>query len=76
LFTLLRKDSHFNLLTLQTAQALLDAMMTDDKHTVRQMALSIYIKHPQRHQVTRDHENVMLRYDTHALDFLNALLSK
>lgn len=44
----------------ETAKAMLDAMMNDEKHTVRQMALSVYVNHPRRSEVALEHENTML----------------
>ena len=40
---------------------MLDSLMHDDKHTVRRMALSVYVTHPRRYDVSRDSENVVLR---------------
>ena len=49
------------LVSVQSARALLDSLQNDDMHTVRRMALSVYVKHPRRHEVVRDQEDVILR---------------
>nr|KAG5704404.1 hypothetical protein BaRGS_031110 [Batillaria attramentaria] len=44
----------------ETARALLDSLLHEEVHSVRQMALSVYHKHPQRHHAALQEENVML----------------
>nr|KAG5686568.1 hypothetical protein BaRGS_027225 [Batillaria attramentaria] len=44
----------------ETAAVMLDCLMKDEKYTVRQMALSVYVKHPRRREVTRPHEDSIL----------------
>jgi hypothetical protein len=46
---------------LQTAQAVFDAMMTDEMHSVRQTALGVFVKHPRRSEISKEQENILLR---------------
>ncbi|XP_070206105.1 uncharacterized protein [Littorina saxatilis] len=44
----------------ETATVMLDSVMHDEKHTVRQKALSVYVTHPRRHEVAQHFEHDML----------------
>jgi hypothetical protein len=47
---------------LQTAQAAFSSVTQDEVFSVRRMALAVFAKHPQRHRVTREAENDILRF--------------
>ncbi|KAK7496780.1 hypothetical protein BaRGS_00011989, partial [Batillaria attramentaria] len=44
----------------ESAVVLLDCLLKDEKHSVRQMALSVYATHPKRGEVTREKEDMHL----------------
>lgn len=48
-------------LFLQSASVMMDSLLHEEKHSVRQMALSVYVKHPLRNNVSKEEENNLLR---------------
>lgn len=40
---------------------MMDSVLHEEKHSVRQMALSVYVKHPLRNNVSKEEENNLLR---------------
>ena len=59
-------DAHISKL-FQSATALLVSAVHDDDAVVRQTATKVLEKHPKIKNVTREQENIVLRYDCFSL---------
>ncbi|KAK7496755.1 hypothetical protein BaRGS_00011964, partial [Batillaria attramentaria] len=44
----------------ESASVMLDSILKDEKHSVREMALDVYAQHPRRRDITRDKESLIL----------------
>ena len=49
------------LASIQSARALMDSLLNDHVYTVSRVALGVYVKHPRRHEIDKDQEDVILR---------------